>query len=235
MQDGSVSPIKAFFRNKWVRLILVIDIVIIISIIVILIINSTKQSIITFNVVPADSQISLNGKGGYSNGSYRLAPGVYDVEISHEGLDTKNFKVDLEKDDISTIITFLHQGDNFDFYTLRDNIGDYLSLAEIASAGYNKTTDQDISAEGFIDKTNYNTKLYQEELPIDYTEYMQSENKDIMAYNIALRRAIDKSSCTKYLCIEAIMILTDDKSIVNSMLEDAGFNLEDFEIEYKIF
>lgn len=235
MQDGSVSPIRAFFRNKWVRLILVLDVAIIISIIVVLIINSTKQSIITFNVVPADSQISLNGKSGYSNGSYRLAPGVYDVEISHEGLDTKNFKVDLEKDDISTIITFLHQGDNFDFYTLRDNIGDYLSLAEIASAGYNQTTDQDISAEGFIDKINYNTKLYQEELPIDYTEYMRSENKDIMAYNIAIRRAIDKSSCTKYLCIEAIMILTDDKNIVNSMLEDAGFNLEDFEIEYKIF
>ena len=235
MQDGSVSPIRAFFRNKWVRLILVLDVAIIISIIVVLIINSTKQSIITFNVVPADSQISLNGKSGYSNGSYRLAPGVYDVEISHEGLDTKNFKVDLEKDDISTIITFLHQGDNFDFYTLRDNIGDYLSLAEIASAGYNQTTDQDISAEGFIDKINYNTKLYQEELPIDYTEYMRSENKDIMAYNIAIRRAIDKSSCTKYLCIEAIMILTDDKNIVNSMLEDAGFNLEDFEIEYKIY
>ena len=230
-----MSPIRAFFRNKWVRLILVLDVAIIISIIVVLIINSTKQSIITFNVVPADSQISLNGKSGYSNGSYRLAPGVYDVEISHEGLDTKNFKVDLEKDDISTIITFLHQGDNFDFYTLRDNIGDYLSLAEIASAGYNQTTDQDISAEGFIDKINYNTKLYQEELPIDYTEYMRSENKDIMAYNIAIRRAIDKSSCTKYLCIEAIMILTDDKNIVNSMLEDAGFNLEDFEIEYKIF
>lgn len=235
MQDGSVTPIGNFFRNKWVRLILVLDVVIIISIIVVLIINSTKQSIITFNVVPADSQISLNGKSGYSNGSYRLAPGVYDVEISHEGFDTKNFKVDLGKDDISTIITFLHQGDNFDFYTLRDNIGDYLNLAEIASAGYNQTTDQDISAEGFIDKINYNTKLYQEELPIDYTEYMRSENKDIMAYNIAIRRAIDKNSCTKYLCIEAIMILTDDKNIVNSMLEDAGFNLEDFEIEYKIY
>lgn len=235
MQDGSVTPIGNFFRNKWVRLILVLDVVAIISIIVILIINSTKQSVITFNVVPADSQISLNGKSGYSNGSYRLTPGVYDVEISHEGLDTKNFKVDLEKDDISTIITFLHQGDNFDFYTLRDNIGDYLSLAEIASAGYNQTTDQDISAEGFIDKINYNTKLYQEELPINYTEYMRSENKDILVYDISMRRAIDKSSCIKYLCIEAIMILTDDKNIVNSMLEDAGFNLEDFEIEYKIF
>ena len=235
MQDGSVTPIGNFFRNKWVQLILVLDVVAIISIIVILIINSTKQSVITFNVVPADSQISLNGKSGYSNGSYRLTPGVYDVEISHEGLDTKNFKVDLEKDDISTIITFLHQGDNFDFYTLRDNIGDYLSLAEIASAGYNQTTDQDISAEGFIDKINYNTKLYQEELPINYTEYMRSENKDILVYDISMRRAIDKSSCIKYLCIEAIMILTDDKNIVNSMLEDAGFNLEDFEIEYKIF
>ena len=64
---------------------------------------------------------------------------------------------------------------------------------------------------------------------------MRSENKDILVYDISMRRAIDKSSCIKYLCIEAIMILTDDKNIVNSMLEDAGFNLEDFEIEYKIF
>lgn len=232
MQDGSVSPIKAFFRNKWVRLILVIDIVIIISIIVTLIINSTKQSIITFNVVPADSQISLNGKGGYSNGSYRLAPGVYDVEISHEGLDTKNFKVDLEKDDISTIITFLHQGDNFDFYTLRDNIGDYLSLAEIASAGYNQTTDQDISAEGFITEFQKNYDLYSAQLPIEYRESEGYGANLSILKNITIRADYD---CDVTLCVEALMVGTDSRGFVNSLLQEKGFNVEDFEIEYKIY
>lgn len=232
MQDGSVSPIGAFFRNKWVRLILVLDAIAIICIVVALIIDSTKQSIITFNVVPADSQISLNGKSGYSNGSYRLVPGIYNVEISHEGLDTKKFKVDLEKDGISAIVTFLHQGENFDFYTLRDNIGDYLSLAEIASAEYNQTTDQDISAEGFITEFQKNYDLYSAQLPIEYRESEGYGANLSILKNITIRADYD---CDVTLCVEALMVGTDSRGFVNSLLQEKGFNVEDFEIEYKIY
>jgi hypothetical protein len=215
-----------------VRLILVLDAIAIICIVVALIIDSTKQSIITFNVVPADSQISLNGKSGYSNGSYRLVPGIYNVEISHEGLDTKKFKVDLEKDDISAIITFLHQGENFDFYTLRDNIGDYLSLAEIASAGYNQTTDQDISAEGFITEFQKNYDLYSAQLPIEYRESEGYGANLSILKNITIRADYD---CDVTLCVEALMVGTDSRGFVNSLLQEKGFNVEDFEIEYKIY
>lgn len=236
MQDGSVSPIKAFFRNKWVRLILVIDAIIIISIAIFLIINATKQSTITFNVVPANSQISLNGKSGYSNGTYRLTPGIYDVEISHEGLDTKNFEIDLEKNDSATIITFLHQGDNFDFYTLRDNIGDYFGLAEIASAGYNQTTDQDISAGEFIAQFQKNYIFYSNDLPIidkTPTEYGLKYGVHYQYDTLMIQDGKNIEECVKTLCLYITDTSGDKEDFALSVIRRFGIDPDDFQIVYR--
>lgn len=238
MQDGSVSPIRNFFRNKWVRLILIIDVSVIIAIIVFSINKAAKTAVVSFNVTPVDATITINGNGNYQNGgeAYFLTPGTYDVQISHSDLNTKTFTIDLADDSNTTITTFLSKDGDFYFYTLRDNFSSFNRLASIASAEDNQTTDNDTSAEIFIANFQEQYNLYQTELPINYTERIPSSERGItVAYDLTIRRASDKSSCIKYLCIEAFMTLTDDKNLVNSMLEDIGFNLEDFEIEYKIY
>lgn len=235
MQNEGVSPLKAFFQNRWVRLVLVIDVIAIIAIVAIIIYNSTKNAIISFTIAPIDATITVNGNSNYHNGSFQVHPGTYEVVISHDNLDSKTFTVELQPNSNVAITTFLANGGNFDFYELKDNYSSYLMLERIASAGDNQTTDNDTSAEAFIKKMEYNTELYQKELPIDHTEYTLSGNRGTMAYDITIRQALNKDSCTKYLCIEAFMILTDNKELVNSMLKDAGFNLEDFEVEYKIY
>lgn len=76
MQNEGVSPLKAFFQNRWVRVVLVIDIVIIAAIIGIIIYNATKNAIISFAIAPIDATITVNGNSSYSNGSqiiYRKA------------------------------------------------------------------------------------------------------------------------------------------------------------------
>lgn len=235
MQDGSASPIKIFFRNKWVRLILILDVLVIIAIVAIAIYNSTKNAIITFTIAPIDATITVNGNSSYQNGSFQFRPGTYEVVISHDELDSKSFTIELEANSNAAITTFLTKDGSLDFYELNDNQSSYLMLSRIASSSDNQTTDHDTSAEAFITKFEKNYNLYQTELPINHTEYTIIDDKDTMVYDLTIRRASDKSSCIKYLCIEAIMILTNDKNLVNSMLEDAGFNLEDFEVEYKIY
>ena len=235
MQDGSSTPIKEFFRNKYVRLFLIFDFLAIIAVIAIAIYNSTKNAIIELVVAPIDATISINGNSSYHNGTFRIHPGTYEIVISYDGLDSKSFSIKLEPNSSTAIITFLTENGNLDFYELKDNYSSYLMLSKIASSSDNRTTDRDTSAEAFITKFEKNYSLYQSKLPINHTEYELIDNKDTMVYNLAIRQASDKSSCTKYLCIEAIMILTDDKNLVNSMLKDAGFNLEDFEVEYKIY
>lgn len=233
MQNEGVSPLKAFFQNRWVRLVLLVDLVVIIAIAIVLVIDSNKKSTINFNVVPSSSQIIVNGNDRYSNGTFRLAPGVYEIQISHPDLDAKTFTIDLEKHDAATIMTFLSQNGNFDFYELRDNLSDYFALSEIASAGSNQTTDQDTSAEEFISTFQKDYNLYSTALPVTHSEYATDERgKPYLANYISIRANYD---CAKTLCLEAVLSKEADRPMINSLLKEAGFNVEDFEIEYRFY
>ena len=229
MQDGSVTPIGNFFRNKWVRLILVIDVLIIIGVIAIIIYNSTKTAIIDFTVAPVDSVITVNGDSSYHNGSFQFHPGSYEVVISHDGLDSKTFNIELQANNNAAVTTFLAKDGNFDFYELKDNYSSYLMLERIASSSDNQTTDHDTSAEEFIADFQRNYKLYSTELPVTYSEY--GDDGKLSKY-ISVRANHD---CIITLCLKAIIRSESDEALVDAMLIGAGFNLEDFEIEYKTY
>lgn len=229
MQDGSVSPIGSFFRNKWVRLILIVDILAIIGIIAIIIYNLTKNSIINFTIAPIDATITVNGNSSYHNGSYQFHPGTYEVVISHDGLDSKTFTVELQDNSNAAITTFLSGSDSFDFYRLKDNYSSYLALERIAAASDNQTTDHDTSAEEFIADFRRNYNLYSTQLPATYSEY--DDNNELVKY-ISVNKS-DKCNIT--LCIKALMNSESDRTLADSLLQGKGFNLEDFEIEYKVF
>lgn len=162
MQEGNLSPVGKFFRNKWVWLILAIDIVIIVSVIVALVKKTTETATLTFNITPIDVTISVNGSNGYENigqpieddqnsgKTYDFTPGTYEIQISHPDLDTKTFTLDLKPNSNTTVATFLSKGDDFRFYTLKNNSGSFYRLISIASASNNQTIDHDTSAESFI-------------------------------------------------------------------------------------
>lgn len=230
MQDGSVLSLKAFFRNKWVLLTLALNaLVIIIVIIVSLINNSIEEVTLTFNIVPADSQISINGSSENTGNSYRLSPGAYEIVVSHPDLDSKTFTVNLSEGDDAILTTFLSKDGNFDYYTQRIRLNDFRKLASIASANYNKTTDQDTSAEKFIANFQKNYDLYFTALPITYSEYSDG---GLMNKYITIRKS-DK--CNLTLCLNARIYSDDDQVLVKKLLEEKGFNTEDFEIEYTYY
>ena len=230
MQDGGVSPVRKFFRNKWVIGCLVFDAILVIVAIIVLVINANKQSLITLNVVPGDAKISLNGKDGYGNGSYYVAPGVYEVRIEHPGLDTKVFTIDLERHDNFSVNTFLHKGDDFEYYTLRKNIDDYSALSQMASAGYNQTTDNDTSAEGFIAEFQRAYDLYSRELPIRYRESEGFGRSLKIIRNITIRESQD---CEITLCIEVSIVGGSSEEFIGQLMKEKGLNPEDYEIIYK--
>ncbi|MBR3230885.1 hypothetical protein IKF73_02580 [Candidatus Saccharibacteria bacterium] len=229
MQDQNLSPLKAFFRNKWVLLTIAVDILIIIALITIAVVKSMKKSVLTINVVPVDAVVKVNGQTGYTNGSYRLFPGVYEIEISHPELATKTFSIDLAKHDVGTITTFLSD-DDFSFYQLRANLGAFFSLSQIASKNSNQTTDQDTSAESFIATFQKNYQLYSTKLPIEYLE--RDISTGYVSKNVTIKT---NPSCELTLCLEALMFGTDDQNLVRTLLNQQGFNTEDFRIDYQIY
>lgn len=230
---STLSPIQVFFHNKWVRLIIIVDIIALITLIIILIWQTTKVSTINLDVTPLDSRISINGNHNYQNGQYSLTPGSYEITISHDNMTPKTFTVDIAPQTVVSVTTFLSDPDHtYDFYKQRTNYSSYQKLAEIASAENNLTTDHDTSAADFINKFQADYAAFSTKLPIEYRESEGYGSDRSLSKNITLKAKYD---CQLTLCIQALVVGTDDKAFINSLLQEKGFNLEDFEIEYKFY
>ena len=230
---STLSPAQIFFRNKWVRLIIVIDVIALIILAAVLIWQTTKVSTINLDVTPLDATISINGNSKYQNGQYSLTPGSYEITVSHDSMTPKTFTVNLAPDTIVTVTTFLSDQDQtYDYYKLREHYMDYQKLAEIASSTNNLTTDHDTSAAAFISKFQKDYHDFTTQLPIEYRESTGYGQTLEISKNITLKAKYD---CTYTLCVEALIVGTDNKDFINSLLTDHGFNTEDFEIEYKFY
>lgn len=244
MQDN-ISPVNAFFRNKWVRLILMVDAAALVGLFVMIIMNAMKTSVLYFNVTPIDATISVNGDTNYENGSYRVMPGKYEIAISHEGMETKTFEIELEGDAIANVVTFLvgdgsyegsFGGKEFGFYELKDNYDSYMKLKEIVSGKDNAVTDEDVKAAAFVKRMEEDIALYTSGvLPIRYAEYNSGEDGCGIKKRITIRNGHNSGECAKTLCLQALMLYTDEKELVDSLILDNGLELENYEIIYKIY
>ena len=228
----------AFFRNKWVRLILILDAMAVVAFLIFMIMNVMKTSVLYLDVTPVDAQILVNGSE-YTSGSYKVMPGTYEVEISHEGMATKSFTVELGGDTIANITTFLVGEDGgFGFYELKKNYGSFTKLAEMVGAGDDKTTDHDASAEEFIARAEEDLNIYESGvLPIKYHEYKDGDTggeitKEIVIWN---GNVADGDECEKFLCLDVMMLYTDDVELVKKMLEEKGYRAGDYEIIYNVY
>lgn len=229
--DGSISPVQAFFRNKWVRLILIVDVIAVIVVIGFLIWNATKTAIINFSVAPLDAKIQIDGHGEYSNGSYNVHPGNHTITISHDGLTTKTFDLDLQSGYSTTITTFLSDNGNFDFYELKDNYGSFQKLAAIASAGDNLTTDHDTSAEQFIASLEHTLSIL-EILPIIGHIDANPEAGTFLA-GFAIHDGENKAECEKTACLLVNYYGINYETAVTEAIKNTGYNPTDYQLVYE--
>ena len=231
-EESTLSPIQLFFRNKWVRLFLIIDLLLIIILIIILIWQSTKVSTISFNITPLDSNISINGKH-FENGQSSITPGEYQVTITHDGLVPKSFILSIAPQEVTTITAFLTDANSsFDYYKQRSNYMSYKKLEEIASVNNNITTDHDTSAESFIQKFQENYHAFTNILPINYNE---SEGYGQTLKILKTISIVAKYDCELTLCAKAQVVGTNSQEFIRSLMQNKGINVEDFEIEYKFY
>ena len=228
--EGGKSYISVFISNKVVRIIALVDLLLVVALIAYAAIKNTNNAYIYINVAPVDSKITINGKSHYKNGTYIVKAGSYNISISHDGLKTKTFNLNLDSDEKANMITFL-VGENNDmsYYLERNNSASYEVLNQIAAKGKNVTYDKDKSAEKTIEKYNRAiglTKL----LPIENTERDSGDNA--IKKSIIIKKSTE-NSCKSVLCIDALMLYTTDEKEVKSIIVEKGYNPEDYEINYK--
>lgn len=234
--ESNTAPARMFFRSKWVKLVLVFDVLLIIAIVIIAVINGMKSSILGLNITPIDAQVLINGKEYENSNSYRMRPGEYEVSVSREGLETKKFEIKLEGDSILDVTTFLAgDDDSFEFYELAGNYESFYRLAGMASVEYNITVDQDTRAEEFIAKYQKAYDLFTSGvLPINYTEYATADGGGGLVKDVTIMVNRD-GDCTKTMCIKALMVGTDSKELIADLLASKGLKAEDYEIIYKVY
>lgn len=224
-----------FLHNKWVWLVIFLDMVVIVVLIVLSINKSQQSSIIVLNVAPIDAEISIDGQGTYQNGSYRITPGSHQVTISHPDLDSKTFTVDLDDQHTAVITTFLSKEGNLDFYKQRANYDSFNQLASIAAADHNATTDQDTSAESLISRAQAAQQIMDEVLPIEsYNWLSDPHNKDIKVFRGSKITVNESYDCETWLCLDITAESPADEDSINTFLKQTGFNPEDYEIKYQI-
>lgn len=230
MQDqDNLSPLRAFFRQKWVRIILISDAVLIVGLIIVLIVFSFRNAVINFNITPLDAEISVNGKSGYENGSYSFFPGTYEIVISHKDLDSKTFTVNVSPYYYVTISAFLSDNGNFDFYEQKANFRSFEKLREIASAGDNQTIDHDTSAENFIANLEYIMSI-RELLPIKGYVYADPTANASTA-GFAIRYG--EEGCEMIACLLVNYYGSNYKEAVIEEIEKVGYDPADYQILYE--
>ena len=230
--DGSISPVRVFFRSKWVRIILIIDVLAVIAVIGVLIWNATKTATINFNIAPTDAKIQIDGRGEYYNGSYQVHPGKHTITISHDGLETKNFEIDLKSGYDTTLAAFLKGTNNsYEFYELKDNYESFQKLAQIAGKDNNITTDHDTSAEEFIADFQH-TLTIMDTLPIKGYVYADPSVNSSTA-GFAIRNGISKEGCEMTACLLVNYYGKDYESAVEKAITDAGYNPADYQLLYE--
>ena len=231
MDNGNVAPISAFLAKKWVKVVLVLDVILIVGLVIFGVVQSGRNVIIDFEVTPLNAEITLNGRGGYANGEYKIFPGEYQVRITHEGLEPKELTVNVGANDYVTVATFLRGEDGFSYYELMENYSDYESLEAMASKGDNQTYDGDTSAEGFISDMERVLSI-SEILPIKGYVYADPE----VSYStggFAIRDAADREKCERIACLLVNYYGIGYEAAVMEKIREAGYAPADYQIVYE--
>ena len=226
------TSLKDFFRNKWVRAILIIDAIVVIALIIFGITQATRTAMLKIDVTPLDAKVSVNGDDSYTNGTYQLQPGSYHIEVSHDDLDTQTFDVNLERDHTTNITAYLTKENDIDFYLQKPNLQSFNKLTDMLSRE-NSDSEEIKAIKDTSDMAQYDYSRLSA-LPITKTEYQDTETGRKLLYDITIREN-HSADCSTWLCLEVLMLGTDDESIVEQILTDNGFDVEGYEIKYKTY
>ena len=219
MHDSqNLSLVQAFFKNKWVRLVLVFDALLVVALVGVMIFENTKSAMVDIMTVPSIAKVKIGG-AEYSSGAYKVHPGDYEVEVKADGFVTKTVPVSAREGEISKVWVYLvPEEGNMNYYAQHEEDWENMKLINDEEA-----------------QRVYKILAIQEELPMDYIEReVDNEGETSLKKDITIS-ANNRGECRAYYCLKVATILDKNEDVVKKMLTDKGFELNDYEVEWKVY
>lgn len=206
-------------RHKIISCLLLVNVIAIVVLVVAIIIHNAKTVTVDIYVVPSDAKIELNGRTYENFVSHDVFPGTYHVKISMDGMQTKEYDLELKEGDLGRIWTYLlDENGGFSYYLT--HAGDESMLEEVAT---------DEKALNFIAEYQRVASI-EDELPIEYDAYTEGF-ANYIKFDIELD---NREDCPKIRCLKIVDGTGGNEQTAKNLIRDYGYNPDDYEISYEV-
>ncbi len=175
--------------------------------------NIFKNARLTIIVAPTDAEVYINGSRKGS-GTIDTFPGKVNIRISKDGMDTKEFTVDLESHKTATVYAYLTQDGSLDYY--KDDKASYEILKLIA----------DEDADKFIQEQERIVSI-RSILPLSrYTSGSNGRTGGMSGSETLIEDATNED-CKKIICLKLTDNTGSDET-AKALLKENGYDFEDY-------
>ena len=206
-------------QHKVFSLVIFLNIIAILIVVLVIVIYNTKTATVDLMVAPSDAVVELNGKQFENLKSHNVSPGDYHIKISMEGMQPKEFDLDIEDGDFKRIWTYLLDDDG--------GFGYYMSHPDDAII-LNDVADDDVKR--FLAEYN-KLNAIQEVLPLQYSNTFDENATEVIS--ISVRWGIDDECDKKAFCLIVHDFTGKNNEKALQMIRDAGFDPNDYELVYE--
>lgn len=206
-------------RHKALSLLLFLNIVAVLVVILVIVIHVSKTATVDIKVAPIDATVELNGTKYENLQSHNIAPGDYQVKISMEGMQTKEFEISVENDGFVRIWTYLLD-ENGGFSYFMHHPEDVAILEDVADDEVKEFLAEYNKVRGIID-----------ELPLTFSNTFEENATEVVS--ISVRWGENDECNEKAYCLIIHDFTGNNTEKALSMIRDAGYDPNDYELVFE--
>lgn len=206
-------------RHKVLSLLLFLNVVAVLVVVLVIVIHASKTATVDIKVAPIDATVELNGTKYENLQSHNIAPGDYQVKISMEGMQTKEFEISVENDGFVRIWTYLlDENGRFEYYM--DHSDDAEILKDVA----------DDEAKAWLEELSQVWGI-REVLPLTFSNTFEEKATEVVS--ISVRWGENDECNEKAYCLIIHDFTGNNTEKALSMIRDAGYDPNDYELVFE--
>lgn len=206
-------------RYRVLSLVLFLNVVAVLIAILVIIIYQSKTATVDIMVTPSAAVIELNGKKYDNLATHDVRPGEYHVRISMEGMQAKEYDLNLADNGFARIWDYLLDADGgFSYYVSHPE--DAMLLEDVADA----------EAREFLQEFAERQSI-RDVLPLTFANTYDENATEVVSISIDF--GVGEECEEKPYCLVIYDYTGKNSEKAIGMIREAGYNPDDYELVFK--